>query len=434
MSTETDHAPGSPRAQITIIDILLLIFAVILLMQYDRSLHPRAIGIDLYQYWGVGQVIRTTDGEIRNPYKNRQDFNRILSAMGASADDPAHKSVAEFRKDLELQATPFSYFLFSWLPSNYNLTRVLYRYLQMGLFVCAVFVILRACGFPWWTSLLTGLILIQISSPLFSELGVGNFNTILMAGLTGTIFIADRLAFRPLPRRNETATICTAALLLTCLSFLALMKPTLIAIVAAFQVFLLARFGIRITIKANLLAILPAGLMAVLPAIRFGSADIWLEWFHYFMSGNLNMFSLPVEKGNLSLTLFISRMLHISQTACMLIIAVILFFSFAINGIRAKRIRAHLADPHFALVWGVIAALGLFPLAWLHYFLLLLVPGFILLHPRHRGTDVPKLAMLSVVMATPNIPELFPYTMMLSWIPLWLAGLKIEPARNNTIT
>jgi len=277
--------PGIPRQKMNIIDILLLLLAVMLLLEFDRSLHPRAIGIDLYQYWGIGKVIRETDGKIRNPYTDYQDFNRILTQLAENTDDPAYQSVAEFRNDLELQGTPFSYFMFSWLPSEYNLTRVVYRYLQMGLFILTVSLLLQWAGYPWWRSFLAALLLLQVYYPMSSELGVGNFNTTLMAGLTGAIFIAGKLSSRPADDNGTVSTIFLAVLLLTWVGMFALMKPTLIAVVIAFQLFLLARFGIKLFMQANLLSIISVGLIAALPAIRFHSLNIWFEWFHYFKGG-----------------------------------------------------------------------------------------------------------------------------------------------------
>ncbi len=427
-----ESTPVASQRKVNILDIILLFLAVMLILQIDQAFQ-KAEGIDFYQYWGVGQVIRLTDGKTRNPYTHHQQFNQILAQMAARVNDEVHKNVAEFRKDLELQATPFSYFMFSWLPPQYNLVRTGYRYFQMGLFILVISILLQSAGYSWGQSILVGLMMIPNYYPMLSELGMGNFNTTLMLGLTGGFFIAYKLSwisFETIKTAPAGSILMKATLLLSWIGTFALMKPTLLAVVGAFQLFILARFGIKMAIKASLFSIIPVGLMASLPAIRFHSADIWFEWFHYLKFSNVNILSIEAEKGNLSTPLFLSDVLHLPVGICIALIATLLIFSFVLKAKGTiswkNQIRSRLADPYFALASGIVVILGLSPLAWLHYFLLLLVPALVFFHPCHRGTAAPKLAILSILMSTPRI-NTFPYIVMVSWIPLWAAALLSQP-------
>jgi hypothetical protein len=56
------------HSRIEVIDIMLLFFALMIVFRYEAGLRWTAAGVDLYQYWGVGQVLRLTEGEISNPY------------------------------------------------------------------------------------------------------------------------------------------------------------------------------------------------------------------------------------------------------------------------------------------------------------------------------------------------------------------------------
>jgi len=444
-STKSLQNPWQRR--VDLLDLVLLIFAALIVIQMEDNYSKRAIGVDLYQYWGVGQVIRVTDGRIRNPYTHQRDFNRILAMEADRSTDAIQKRVAEFRRDLELQGTPFAYFVFSWFPGDYRLTRVAYRWWQILVFISVLCGLLRANGCSWQHSLLIPMLIFPVYGPMGSEVIVGNFNTTLMIGLAVGLYQAQKLADQPSARDRSSATLLRAVLLLLWIGMFALMKPTMIMIVFVFQLFLIARFGFCLAVKASLLSTVPVGLLAALPMLRFGSASIWLDWVYYFRTSNLDMLNLPMAEGNVSTTLFLSKTLDIPLGFCALFIALLLILPLLLKAQRSGNYREvvcnHLADPHFGLTLGVVSILSLFPLAWIHYFLLLLIPAMILLHPRHRNTAASKLAIFSLIMVS------LPYTgiihrllagfkdfdtlfiihclVMSSWIPLWVAGLLMRP-------
>lgn len=426
------------HSRIEVLDIMLLFFALMIVFRYEAGLRWTAAGVDLYQYWGVGQVLRLTQGEISNPYDMHEEFNRILAEEAAKTSDPVHKKVADYRKDLELQGTPFSYFIFSWLPSKYEETRSLYRAMQIGIFTLITCGLLYSVGYTWWRSLLASLLILPFYNPMKSELIVGNFNTILTAGLAVGFYLSNKLVSMHFDRDNVDSLLPKATALLVWIGMFTLMKPTLTIMFLIFVLFLAARFGIFFAAKATLLSVFPLGLIGSLPALRFGSATIWYEWFRYFRSGNLDMMNLPLSQGNVSTTLFLSKNLGIPLGICIGMLTVLLIGTLLLKAKQSESLKTglhvHLADPHFIIALGVVATLALSPLAWIHYFVIIIVPAVILLHSRHRRTIAPKLAVLSIIMVTiPSTSFSFRYLIMLSWVPLWCAALTLCPLQIDKV-
>ncbi|MBF0152180.1 MAG: hypothetical protein HQL64_00330 [Magnetococcales bacterium] len=286
-----------------------------------------------------------------------------------------------------------------------------------------------------------------------SDVSVGNFNIILMSGLVMAFFLARNMACHGISgeeSRIPFRILVKAALLLTCLATLALLKPPMAAYFMAFSLFLVARFGMASALKSALLALIPVGAVATLPMLRFGSWTIWMDWIHYFKTGNADMFNLAGTQGNVSTTLFLSKVFGVSLSIStgFIIVFLIATLSIAImhRGKPRQTLLTCLTDPHFALSIGVTVSLGLSPLVWVHYYTLLPVSALLFLHPRYERTSATFWALLAILMAsaalTPVLDKVFAllslrpvshfFVMMVSWFPLWVATLTSIPVLSPT--
>lgn len=412
--------------------------------QIDRD---GAVRIDLYQYWGVGQVIRLTDGEVRNPYLASDVFERELARFAARSDDPALREVQSLRSRLELQATPLAYAFFSLLPGSYARAQLVWSLAQLALFGGALALLLRGPVLPSWERAWLGLLLVSMFIPLRTEMHVANYNTLL---LFGTALALD--AIRRIPDAHGEAAGGSGeatgygAGALALLGTLTLLKPTVAPIAAVLGGCTLARLGPRRAARPIAVAAIALLLVAAWPMARLGSAAIWLEWLHYFRTGNLDMFDLPWSKGNRSTALFLSKQLGVPLGVATAAVAAALAATLWAALRRAPSIGsaalAALRDPTIAVATGVVALLATSPLAWQHYYVHVLAAALPLLATRAADDRIPPLAALGLGLAalvpgqllvspiTASVPAFaaaLPYALhvggMLSWIPLWIAVL-----------
>jgi len=416
------------------------------------------VRIDLYQYWGVGQVIRETDGAVRNPYLESHAFDRELARFAQQSDEPVVREAHTVRPELELQATPVAYTLFSYLPSSYVRTQYLYSLGQLALFAGALALLLRRTGIPSRPALLFGLLLVPMYIPLRAELRVANYNTLLLFGIA--------LAFHWIHRIPVTATAGAgladdddddqkehpvsasryAAAAIGLLGSLVLLKPTVVPIALGLLACCIARLGPAPMLRPLLWGGTAIAAVACWPMVRLGSAGIWLEWVEYFQTGNLAMLELPWAKGNRSTVLFLSTLTGAPLAAVTIALGAALAsgYSIILRGAPAPvaAARKALCDPTLALSLGVVGLLALSPLAWQHYYVLLLAGAIPLLRVGAGPERVPLLAGTSLLLAAVvpiqlllsplasaneflgrGLPHAIHLGLMLSWVPLWLANL-----------
>jgi hypothetical protein len=416
-----------------------LLLLLLLLLACQAVLHlashtPKTgrVGIDLYQYWGVGRVIALSRGTVRNPYLEQPEFNRILGAAARRSSDPAHRAVARHRKDLELQGTPAAYLLFSGYPASYRTALELHHALQIAAFALAVGLLLGPLSVVSW---LAALALIPVYAPLTSETTVGNFNCFLLLGLVASYLLLRR-SRDSVDRRTATLTGAAA---LGLVGGLALVKPSLALVFPAMALALPAMLGARRGLTAAAGGTGIVVVLATLPMLFFETPSIWLDWRSYFANSNLDMYQLPFEAGNLSAALMLSTQLELPFALAALLIGSVLVASLlgaaARHGKLVLTLKAMLADPACAVALGVLMFFAVSPLVWVHYHLLLLVPALALM--RGGFWWAPALSATSIALAAATPITLLPlmgtdpqlaqqlayYGIMLAWPLLWLALL-----------
>ena len=94
------------------------------------------------------------------------------------------------------------------------------------------------------------------------------------------------------------------------------------------------------------------------------------------------------------------------------------------------RIGAVLRDPFLAASLGICALLAASPLAWFHYYVLLLAPALRMVATPSSSGAVKALAGASMILASgaagwlPALEPAVPYMVAVSWAPLWTATLQ----------
>ncbi len=343
-----------------------------------------------------------------------------------------------------------AYTLFSYAPPlTYTSTLRLYFILQSFLFVFVIYQLTRFAAGTRFQSILTALTLTLVFQPLKTEFTVGNMNTIVMFTLLIALSLANVLEIYGLRRTQHSLriSILLATLLLVLMGTVSMLKPTVALMGITMVLFLLVRFDLaKIWPAIPISAIILAGI-AYLPSLRLGSPTIWLDWREYFEHGNLDMFALPITKGNFSTALFLSNSLGMPLSTITLCTAAILIFSltWAANrsGNTRKALQNSFSDPLMSLSIGLAIFYAISPLVWFHYFLLILIPGIAFFNPRYNSTHVSKFMIACVLLASSLLlqiawfartilpfeamhqPEFISNWVMAIWIPLWLGLLNV---------
>jgi hypothetical protein len=142
-------------------------------------------GIDLYQFWAVGQTLRTT--EVNNVY-SAVGRARVGVEIGKRAlgdpDGERHREVLSFRQTVETYSTPFLYAVFSLPPTtSYESAHRAHWMLSTACTLMAVFLLCRGVGLSGTPTMAVLLLLVGWFEPLHSDVRVGNVNQIQLAAL-----------------------------------------------------------------------------------------------------------------------------------------------------------------------------------------------------------------------------------------------------------
>ncbi|MFT5390920.1 MAG: hypothetical protein ACI8PT_001110 [Gammaproteobacteria bacterium] len=420
---------------------LLLIAVVIVAAAWFLVVHSIArdrMGMDLYQYWGVGQVVAATGGQVRNPYREQQRFNRVLAQMAERTDDLPLARVAYHRQNLELQGTPVAYWAFSIYPGNYSTTLSWHYKAQVVTFSLAVLLALVGSGGRILTAIGVLSVLILFYEPFYSEITVGNFNSFLILCMAASMVFLGRV---PTNADSASAGWRWASAAMAVLGVAALVKPTVAPMFFAVVACVVARVGPRAAITYVGLASLPVLAIAAGAGSYFGTPMIWYDWFSYFGSSNVDMYNISFDLGNFSVPLFLANQWGASfgtmAAALLLVVAVSLTLTVTRHASLTVGLRASLRDPLVALAFGAVLFFAISPLAWVHYHLLLLPPALMLVSQWRVQRTEAVIALVAIYCAsmTPILllellgveasqaRRLATYGVMFAWPLLWAATL-----------
>ncbi len=385
-----------------------------------------APSVDFYHYWAVGKARRIDPG-LGSPYREAGRYAAAVNRAVAGESDPRLRAANRYRRTLDLTGTPLFYTLFAALPGDYERAFRAFFSLQVCLFVASFAGLGPLLRRPFLPAAALGLALAVAYEPFSSDLRVGNVSTFQFAALTAltAALVRVRAVLRP---------DFTVAAALSAVPFMVLLKPNL-ALPGIAAAVCLGLNSSRASWRRALFLAAPLLLLALsLPSLYFGTPTVWSDWLRLAAAGEGTRLVYPVAEGNFSLTAIVSDLFGLPFFAALALVLAALLASF--GGALARgglsSLRACAADPRWAMASSTAATLALAPLAWVHYYLLLLLPAGWLLLGRHSipgGTGLGAAALLlssglpSPVYASLGLLALEPGTFAAGTVVLWAAAM-----------
>ena len=392
-------------------------------------------GFDFYHYWGVAKAQQLSPEPLTSPYVAPDTYADILNQYTEKSSDQRLREANTYRRTLDLTGTPLLYSFFSILPENYTQAIISFRFLQLILFIFAVFLIGILQG-DSDNFLTLSLILSVTFLPFIIDLRVGNLNTIQLFLIATSTILVDRVNGHHPKQRLYSGLIFTCLFI-----FISLLKPNLILIMLALGISFVVRYGVPKLIVLLSVSGAFSALLIVLTNAFLGSPRVWLDWYD-LASSSKDRLIYPIEAGNYSATLLISQLYNINIFAATASVAaflaismggVILISAFKRSFTIGKSFNVLLEifkDPGLTVSIAVTVTIALSPLVWVHYYTLLLAPILLTINVKRyckRGSWLSLLAIAAsggIILQLLNFrlelsPELHATSFILGWIFVW---------------
>ena len=343
---------------------------------------------DYFQFWAVGRLAGTGVTDIYSTSARATLGAQINTATDEGTSVRAAQAAQEWQV-LNTTGTPFLYAVFGTLSTgDYDLDSGTWELIGLLALIAASVGLCLAFGYSGVAALAVTAMLVGTSGALVSDVRTGNVNQV-QVGILAAFFLL-RLRW-PTPRGDVAAGVLLGALIA--------FKPDL-APVAGFLVllwFVDRRFG---TLRRVLLGMVAGGLLAVaIGTIAWGSFRLWIDWLgslaqlasgqYTVASGNYSLARVILEWSGVDVSLNLAIGLGATIIAAMVRARSVSQASESVGSTVEGKLGARRPpDPNAAvgrevLTVGAAIALVLMasPLAWLHYFLLLVPLQIYLLRP-----------------------------------------------------
>ncbi|MBF0425312.1 MAG: hypothetical protein HQL66_05795 [Magnetococcales bacterium] len=380
--------------------------------QYS-DLFEKAQGIDFYQYWGIGIALKSGRVPDANPYRHEKLIQSTLNEIvDHTTGDPRLKAANKYRRDdLEFAGTPLLFSLWSLVRvESFSTAFFWFSFGKLILFLSGVVLLRRVAGLDTLTALLSGMALLLLFLPATSDFLMGNINLTQFFGISVVAWLCHRLR-----SGDGSDGWMTAFLILSAASFFVLLKPNIFLVLPLMVLHVLARLDWRLAWRVVIAA---AGVVAcwlIFPMLQLDSATIWLEWYHKVLApggvqGNVAVWR-PLSEGNVSIHAYLQSVA--GATPGHLAWGLLLFFvttflvALSLHFWRARvdvgssfwvGLRALFADGPLMLIVALVLSTALNPLVWLHYLVVMIVPGLFLIAAEGRGSQL--LGLVTLVCAS----------------------------------
>jgi hypothetical protein len=337
--------------------------------------------IDFFTFWSVPHVLSAKPiANIYSPDHQREMASGIFAeAQSAGVSDTqqrATQAIAQlYGGRLDATGSPLLYAFIGLLSSgDYETDRR--RFLSVSM-LCLAASVMMLCRLLQFSALSTLLLLVFLSSnysPVLSDFRVGNVNEIQLFAIA--LFVLFTARSSPL---LAGLAIGTATML----------KPTTSVVLAVGVVVGLADRDYRRLFRMLAGCLVSALASVIATEIYFGNPKMWIDFIKslpHTLAGGL----YPLEHGNFSLAELLFG--GTSETAAAILVVLFVTLSglvFASRRGSPAREEEHQRLVHSAfLAGGTGCALMLLssPLAWLHYYLLLLPLSLYLIRPTPVGS------------------------------------------------
>jgi hypothetical protein len=340
----------------------------------------RSVGcMDFLHFWSVARSVRS--GEARDIYDDAE--RRRLAQMGQEQIRRERDATADPLLRIELDrlasawpafhtySTPWLYAVAASASSGaFVPDQARYQALSALLFALAIVLLARSLGHgPAETAILVTVLLLWYE-PALVDMHVGNVNRLQLSALAAYAWVSARA-------RGAAVELAAGAFLGATIAF----KPNLAFVVVALGTAWIVQGAWR-RIAAQAAGFVAGVASALALSTRFfGSIDPWLSWWRQMTQvlspdsgGDYDLSSMP---GNFSLARFVAGVAPRT-------IALVLLAGFAaLLYLRKRRGASPKAGGLEILAIGVGAAASILasPIAWLHYYVLVLPLGLYLLRP-----------------------------------------------------
>jgi hypothetical protein len=300
-------------------------------------------GLDFYQFWIGGQEAPHEHGTLWSAEAaQRLGTKYYYQAVNGRSDRMV--VVAGGRRVLELFSTPFLYTCFGMLPADYDRAYVIWSLLGLASLVAAIALMARALGWPIAAFLFFLAFVLLLFQPLTSELRVENVNEVQLL-IIATYFVTPPVV------RGAILGIAIA------------LKPNVaiaLPLVAAFEF-----AHDRRKLLPEMLGVAAGGAAAAaISSAYFRSATVWVDWLRAARALSQTIYAR--ETGNVAPALFLG------SYAWVLAIVLTVAAAFVV-------VRHPTGSAELAVSAGLVVYLLSAPLVWIHYLLLAIPLGMILL-------------------------------------------------------
>jgi hypothetical protein len=342
--------------------ILVSLFCFVHLWIYGQ----KRIGLDFYQFWAIGQMLRSD--QIDNIYSDeaRMKAGREIG-MQALSDPTAtrHRAVAKQRQVLESYSTPFLYTAISVFHSHRY--EIAYQAYLIFCLLCSVLSILVLCRLLGYSRLAATAVIVLLTfcfEPFLADVRVANVNQIQLALLVLFMWVQSRQAWK---YRDFAGGFV--------LGLMVMFKPNTIFVLALLMVFWLSKRLFR-RFAWSMLGFISAATFAIcLSSIFLGSHSCWIDWIQELKT--LPDSIITVAMGNFALMRLLTDSLGSSISPTLPIFLFVLTAVFVwLSRSKGLSKREKVESKPCWLIEMQIVGLGCLlylisaHLAWLHYYLL----------------------------------------------------------------
>jgi hypothetical protein len=323
------------------------------------SAHP---AIDIYSL--EGQHVLAADAATRAQLPSAPDLQRRNTSAVLQL----------YNGRVDATGSPLFYAVIGMLSSgNYSTDQKRFLFLSLASLILCVLIVSRLLALTPVEVILLLAFLLRLHQPLLADLRMGNVNQLQLLPIALFIFALARS--KPL-LAGSVIGVATA------------FKPTTILVLAfGFLVFLIDR-DYRQSARMLVGSATAALASILLSGFYFGTSSVWFAFFHS-LRNTLNGTAYSLENGNFSLSVLLFGPTSRSST----IVPVVLLSAFlwlliasrrsnrttTVSEQDSSRIRFHSA---FCVVGGGCAIMLLSsPLAWIHYYVLLLPLSLYVISP-----------------------------------------------------
>ena len=382
-------APALPAADDRIGSGAIVAAVVMLLaLAWSWQREARFWGLDFAKLWVGGKTAASQGGKIYGPEGQSISNGYLANAFEHQQQSGSLLNVLREREFLARQrgtemlaafvATPFLHFTFAVFPSGYDQAWLLYRILCMAATVAACLLLMRLARLPWATSFLVTAAVLVLYEPLASDQRVGNVNRLQLLGIALYLWLSSSHR-----RRTLIAAGAVLGLLIAFKPNVALIAP----LALAYQIFC-RRFH---DAAAEAVGIVAGGMAAVgVSSFLFGGLSVWEQWMG--VASRLAQADVPRQLGNIAVLR--------SPAAASVLLAIVLAAMWMASRSEGQERNALLAASLGPLIYILSARV-----AWLHYVVMALPAGILLLDRRHsRPIRITAAVALALTATTPFAP------------------------------